>query len=121
MSVEMNKHLGRYSLTSNEKHWRLCLYTPHGRISVLFSEDDEPEIDGLLPSEVLDLIEAGMKGWYRSSHAEDAAIIAKIREHKHEIDLEWLEYRAVKAEERAADLRRKIADILDEMEAEASA
>lgn len=121
MSVQMSKHLGRYSLTNNVKHWSLCLYTPHGRISVLFSEDDEPEIDGLLPSEVLDLIEAGMKRWYRPSHAEDAAIIAKIREHKHEIDLEWLESRAVKAEEKAAGLRRQIVDILEEMEAEASA
>jgi hypothetical protein len=116
VNVFYYKELGRYDFASNKKDWRVKLVTPFGNFSQTWSEDDEPEIDDLLPSEVLDLLEKRLKSWWISTGREaDLARIAAIREHRREIDIAWLERQIESAEKRAASLRLRAVEIRDEL------
>lgn len=118
MSTHYYMDLGRYNLASTKKEWMLALVTTRGRVSETWPEDDKPEVCGLLPSEVLDLIDSRLDSyWYKSSRDKDKAEIATIREHANEIDIDWLDGRIKAAESKLAELRERraafVADIAE--------
>lgn len=88
--VHISKNLGRYDLASYDKDWNLSLRTSYGNISAMFDEEDEPEIEGAMPSEVLDMIEERIESyWISTSREKDRKKIKEIREHLNELDLIW--------------------------------
>jgi len=121
MRVYYTKQLGRYNWAGTEKNWNVSLSTDFGTVSEMWDADDEPEIDDLLPSEVLDIIEARCRYWWISTERDEKLErIAAIRAHKNEIDMAWLEKQAQIMEKRGARYRSQINDILSEMEDEAA-
>lgn len=87
----ITKTLGRYNLASNDKQWCVRMRMPDGKgISEVWPEDEEPDIEGLPPSQVLDLIEERLKAyWFHSSREETLARIAVYREQSEQLDDAW--------------------------------
>ena len=109
--------LGQYNLAVTEDVWCLALHTPYGQVSEIFPKDDKPEVDPewTTPSEVLDLIEARLDSyWISTRRAERKAIIAKIRQHSHEIDAAWLDQKIEQTEDKLRILRRNRAALSNE-------
>ena len=91
MTVFFHKTLGQYNLCSNEKQWSLCLGYKDLRISERFDEDEEPELDDLLPSDVLcEIKNKKSKYWYSSSKEKDDEIIAKLEALSNEMDITYV-------------------------------
>lgn len=98
MSATFDKNFGRYNFAGTEKSYCVSLHTPYGNVSQTWPADDEPDISGCLPSDVLDLIEARLKSYLYSSHREkDGATIAAIREHANELDVLYVQNRITAA------------------------
>lgn len=114
--------LGQYNLVATEDVWFLALRTPYGQVSETFPKDDKPEVDPewTTPSEVLDMIEARLDSyWISTGRAERKAIIAKIRQHSHEIDAAWLDQKIEQTEDKLRILRRNRAALDQEANDEA--
>lgn len=112
MSVHFSLRLGNYDFASTCKDWCLSLRTDYGNLSEMWPENDMPDIDGMLPSDIVDLIESRLDSyWYTSRRAESKEKIARIRAHAHEIDLDWLDQKINAAEAGLAVLRQQRQDI----------
>jgi hypothetical protein len=86
------KHKDRFYIGKKEQQWQVVLATSVGQISELWDEEDEPEVEDLLPSEVLDLIEVRVKSyWINTDRDNQIKRIAKLREHIAELDIAWVE------------------------------
>ena len=106
MGVYYNQSSGQYCFGSSDKQWQVYLFTPAGRISGLF--DAEQDIDGLLPSDVLSLIEARIKSYWIYTRKEKAlAKIAAIREREQEFDVAWMDEEIRRHEKAIADLQAR--------------
>ena len=111
------KNLGAYNWADrSQKQWQLVVRLDDGSsISELFPEDEEPEIDGLPPSEVVELISVRNESYFfRSSREEQRAKIAFVRENAEAIDTSW-------AAKRIACLRKNIESMQREVDALESA
>ena len=98
MNATFYKNFGRYNFAGTEKSYCVTMHTPYGNISTTWPADEEPEISGCLPSDVLDLIETRLKSFLYSSHRDkDAATIAAIREHANELDVLYVKNRIAAA------------------------
>lgn len=84
------KTLGRFNLIGAEKNWQLVLVTSAGNASALFDEDNEPEIQNLVPGDVLDMIEERTRQGWSSNQAKRLQGIAEIREQIDALDIAWL-------------------------------
>jgi hypothetical protein len=104
--VTYYKNLGHYNFAGHEKNWCVSLITPYGRVNEIWPEREEPDIDDLLPSEVLDLIESRLDSyWISTSREKDKATIAAIKEHAAEIDLAWLDAKIESTEKLLENMR----------------
>lgn len=104
--VSFYKHLGRYNWAGNEKDWCVQLNTPYGNVSEMWPEDDEPDLDDLLPSEVLQMIEDRLDHYWISTGREaKKAVIAAIRVHEIEVDAAWLDAEIERTERALSKLR----------------
>jgi len=92
MSVHFNLSHGSYNWAKpTEKQWQLSLWTPTGRFSQTFPDDEKPELSGALPSDVLDMLEERVKSfWIYTGREEDLKKCALIRERMAEFDEAWL-------------------------------
>lgn len=90
-SSMVGKSLGKYDFCSNDKQWCVSVKAPDGKwISETWDEDNEPDIEGLAPSEVIDLIEERLKSyWICTSREEKLARIAGFREVAEQQDHNW--------------------------------
>jgi len=108
-----SKNLGRYNLCSNENDWHLSLHTSGGNFSETWPEDDEPYIDGLLPSQVMDLIEERLKSyWIATKRDETLARMAVWRERKDDFDLAWLQNKRDNLTKSLGEIETRIKNIL---------
>lgn len=108
------KKLGRYNWAGTEKDWCVQLSTPYGNVSEMWPEDDEPDLDDALPSEVLQMIEDRLDHyWISTGRDTRKAVIAAIREHESEIDAAWLDAQIERTERVLSGLRERRA-VLDE-------
>lgn len=84
-------NVGKYDfLHPDKRQYCLRLQTPVGSVSELWTEEDMPDLEDALPSMVLDLIEKRLDSYLFTSRAEKTKpIIAAIREHIKEYDIEW--------------------------------
>lgn len=86
-----------------QKQWCVELRTSYGRVSTFF--DDNPYVDDLLPSEVLDIIEERINSyWLSTSRQEDMKAIAKIRGHIVELDKDYIQDKIEKYKMKIQDL-----------------
>ena len=89
--VTIDKSLGRYNLYSNDKEWSLSLRYGDLYISERFDEDEEPDTDGVMPSDILwEIKEKKSKYLYSSSAQKDNEIIQKLEEVSKEMDIQFI-------------------------------
>lgn len=134
MSYEMPKRAVRinsYQHNGNlfdpsKKYVCIRLWLPEGAPEEVLAEDwrdgDEPRIDDLPPSQVVELISAKLeRAWIDTSRDKKRVVIAWCRENFGLLDRLWLE-ELIRCEERTiARAERKIAQLQNELDAEESA
>lgn len=106
------KTLGRFNVLSSDKQWQVQMRMPDGKfLSELWPEDEEPDIDGVSPSKILDLIEDRLK-WYlfKSRRDETLARIAAYREQAEQLDDAWARRQIANYERLIAGLRGYLID-----------
>jgi hypothetical protein len=114
MDIRIQKRLGRYNLCSYEKQWMVEISglpeeCPARRISEHWNEEDEPEIDGLPPSEVVELMEDQMGSYlFYSARAPKMEVIQWIKAHRDAIDAAWAKREIKNLERRITRLQDKI-------------
>lgn len=103
---------GRYYLGRAETQWRVGLETPYGSVSYIF--EDEPNIQGLLPRQVLDIIEEqSKKAWIDTGREERDKKIATLREHEDIIDKIYLLLLLARAKAEVMSLNTQLAELKD--------
>ena len=108
MNVFVSKSLGVYNLAGpGKKQWLVELRVNGLRdlpavLSATWEEDDEPDIDGLAPSGIMDLLEQRFESYLvDTNRVKKRAVLALMRESAEEIDNAW-------ADSRVGSLRREV-------------
>ncbi|OWT68063.1 MULTISPECIES: hypothetical protein [unclassified Achromobacter] len=103
----ISKTLGRFNLISNEKRWQVGMLMPDGKfLSELWPEDEEPDIDGVPPSVILEMIEKRLNSYlFKSDRDKDLARIAAYREQAEQLDDAWARAKIAQYERLANNLR----------------
>ena len=121
MNVFISKSLGVYNLAGpGKKQWLVELRVKGLRdlpvvLSATWEEDDEPDIDGLSPSEVMDLLERRFESYIIDTNREKKrASLAWMRENAEEIDMAWAASRVESFRKEVESLNRKIASLTRE-------
>ncbi len=86
------KTLAAYNiLDPSEKQWCVQMFMPDkSALSEKWPENDEPDIDGIPPSKVLDMIEERLQSyWIYTGREEKLARIAAYREQAEQLDDAW--------------------------------
>lgn len=118
MTKPKNAHyyinVGHYNICGTNKSASLQLITSGGNFSALFEVDEAPDVDGLLPSEVLDLIEARIDSYWISTGREDTKKrIKEWRKEQRDFDAAWLEKRIEATEKTLVSLKRELQNVRD--------
>jgi hypothetical protein len=90
----ISKHKGRYDLCSTEEKWCVSVRLPPGApkeaISQTWDLEDEPDIDGLPPSDVVELISERLESFLvNTRREEDRKVIEWVRENAEPLDALW--------------------------------
>ena len=108
MNVFISKSLGVYNLAGpGKRQWLVELRVKGLRdlpvvLSATWEEDDEPDIDGFTPSEIMDLLEQRFRSYLVDPNREKKrAVLALMRESAEEIDKAW-------AASRVGSIRREV-------------
>lgn len=103
----VTKNLGRYNLCSNEKQWCVQVLMPDGKwLSETWDESDEPHVDGLPPSEVIDLIVDRINSyWISGRRKEQLEMVEKHRESFDKMDDAWARSQIASLERRIESLK----------------
>ena len=116
MNVFISKSLGVYNLAGpGKKQWLVELRVKGLRdlpvvLSATWEEDDEPDIDGLAPSEIMDLLEQRFGSYLVDPNREKKrAVLALMRESAEEIDNAWAASRVESLREEVERLNYEIA------------
>ena len=121
MKVFISKSLGAYNLANHgQKQWSVELRVMGLQDSPLvlwatWEEDDEPDIDGLSPSAVMDLLERRFESYLIDTNREKKrASLAWMRENAEEIDRAWAASRVESFRVEAGRLNNQIASLMRE-------
>ena len=121
MKVFISKSLGAYNLANHgQKQWSVELRVMGLQDSPLvlwatWEEDDEPDIDGLSPSAVMDLLERRFESYIIDTNREKKrATLAWMRENAEEIDRAWAASRVESFRMEAERLNNQIASLTRE-------
>ena len=121
MNVFISKSLGVYNLAGpGKKQWLVELRVKGLRdlpvvLSATWEEDDEPDIDGLSPSAVMDLLERRFESYIIDTNREKKrASLAWMRENAEEIDKAWAASRVESLRVEAERLNNQIASLTRE-------
>jgi hypothetical protein len=75
----ITKNLGRYNFASNAKDWCVQVMMPDGKVmSETWPEDQEPETEGVPPSEVIEMMVVRLKSYWLSTRREET--LARVEE-----------------------------------------
>jgi hypothetical protein len=87
----VTKNLGRYNFASNDKDWCVQVLMPDGKVlSETWPEGDEPDTDGVPPSEVIELIIVRLKSyWISTQRDKTMARIEAARPMFEQMDDAW--------------------------------
>lgn len=91
MKVSISKNLGCYNWAdTSQKSWLVSMRIDDLAISEQWDADSEPEIKGLPPSEVVELISERLeKYWINTDRERKREVIKQIKANKFEIDKAW--------------------------------
>ena len=116
MKVLISKSLGTYNLANpGQKQWSVELRVIGLQdsplvLSATWEEDDEPDIDGLAPSGIMDLLEQRFESYIIDTNREKRrASLAWMRENTEEIDKAWAASRVESFRKEVERLNYKIA------------
>jgi hypothetical protein len=110
--VSYYKNLARFNSYSTYSNWWVQLSNHYGQISARWEEEDEPECDGCLPSEILDLIEERVNSHMLNTGREkQKETIKNMREHIKELDILWLKHEIEFHESKILDLKDQLKDL----------
>lgn len=120
MSTKYTAHyytnVGRYNLLGDNKSWCLTLCTSGGNFSETWPEDDHPEVVGMKPTEVMELLRERLKSYlYKSSRDETLARMDAWMADGNQYDIAWLTAAIDRHEREATKLKRERQEILDEI------
>lgn len=111
-------NLGRYNFASNAKDWCLSLSTSGGNFSETWPEDEKPDIEGLMPSEVMDMLVKRLQSYWISTRREETlARVKKWQESASKYDDAWLVAQIEGHEEAIHRLKRRLEEVRDAEEA----
>lgn len=118
--ISISKSKGRYDACSHDEEWCVSLQLPAGapqrRISQMWPHDNEPDVDDLPPSEVIEIISQRLDEYISiSGREEDRAVIAWVRENAARLDAEWAASEVLQIEGKIAGLMNRLEE-LREME-----
>ncbi|PVE25397.1 hypothetical protein DC522_05730 [Microvirga sp. KLBC 81] len=101
------KQLGRYNFAGSDKEWSVQIRLPDGKwLSEMWPEDKEPDIEGLPPSEVIELIATRLEEWWICTGREEKRErIAYARSVAAQMDHDWASAEIARLEKRIASLR----------------
>ena len=106
--------LGRYNLAGTEKSWCVTLYTSEGHFSETWPEDEKPDIDGLLPSEVMDLLVERLDSyWIHTGRVEKKARMTAWQEKASAFDDAYLVAQIERLEKQIQTTKRRLNDLRD--------
>ena len=121
MKVFISKILGTYNLAGpGKKQWLVELRVKGLRdlpvvLSATWEEDDEPDIDGLSPSEVMDLLAQRFESYLiDTSREKKRAVLSMMRDNAEEIDKAWAASRVESLRVEAERLNNQIASLTRE-------
>ena len=121
MKVFVGKSFGAFNLANPGcKQWCVELRVtglpgPPVSLAAIWEEDDEPDIDGLSPSEVMDLLERRFESYIIDTNREKKrATLAWMRENAEEIDRAWAASRVESFRMEAERLNNQIASLTRE-------
>jgi len=107
-----SKNLGRYNICGNEKSWCLTLYTSGGDFNQIWPEEDEPDVDGFLPSEVMAVLRERLDAFlFISGREQTRARMDAWMAESHKYDLAWLQNQIDKHERQLRALRLQVDDV----------
>lgn len=114
MSIRISQQTASYNLLDpSERQTQIIVYLPEGKaISAMWPEGDAPEIDGLSPVEVVDLITERIKRVWttdREGKERKLATAAWVAEHAVEINREWAQGEIERRRRRMTELEHEIA------------
>lgn len=109
--VLISKQFGSFNWANYaDKSWLLSIRVDAGVVSAHFPEDEEPDIDGVSPMDVLWMIEERNKKYlYRGMAEKEAPVIQYIKDNQFAVEKEW-------AESQIKSLQSKSARIFKEIE-----
>jgi hypothetical protein len=118
LSASYYKTKGRFNWASNEQEWQVVLRASNGMgISELWPLDEEPEIDGLPPSEVVEIIAKRLESyWINTEREAKRKKVEWFRQHAELIDSGWARNRIEGLRKQIDDLSRYVLDADTEAE-----
>jgi hypothetical protein len=112
IKCQVTKNLGRYNWAGTEKEWFVQVLLPDSKwLSASWPEDDEPEIDGVPPSRVIEMIEARERSyWINTALQGKLDLIADATPFLERMDDAWAKSRIATLERQIASLRADIVE-----------
>lgn len=118
LSASYYKTKGRFNWAGSEDEWQVVLRASNGTtISELWDLGDEPDVDGLPPSEVVEIIAKRLEGyWINTDREAKRKKIGWLRQHAELIDSGWARNRIESLRKQIDDLSRYVLDADTEAE-----
>ena len=117
--VYYSKNRGSYNWADlSEKSWQIHLqvrFDDNSRIDISETWDDEPDTDGLLPTDILDMIEERLNYyWINTSRDRTQKDIAALREHGNDLNIPWLQARIARKKKELEELEATLEEQIHE-------
>jgi hypothetical protein len=118
MTVSYSKNLGRYNLCSADKSWSLHLNLPKDApargLSQLFDEDQEPQIEGCVPSEIVEMISERLESYlFSTDRPEKRKVIEWCRANADRLNSEWAKSEIERCKAKIERLQREMSGLAD--------
>lgn len=115
--MQITKTLGRYDFCSTKEEWcvRICglpAEAPSKVLAETWPADREPMIEGLLPSEVAELISERMESHLLDTSRESRReVVNWVRKHAEEVDAEYAAFEIARKEKQIERRQAEIAEL----------
>jgi len=95
MKAQIRKTLGQYNFCSSDKQWQVYMYfdeCPIQRgLACLWDEGDEPDIEGMKPSGVIEVMSERVESyWISTSREQERKVVQWVKDNAKTLDSQWL-------------------------------
>jgi hypothetical protein len=122
--MRITKTLGRFSVFSNEQQWQVCLDLPKQSPKphyIIETWSEEPEIEGLYPSELIDMYEDCLEKYlFPSDVKKKQLLIDWLKNNEESCDALWACHKKKLLLDEIVGLQTVIDDYLNEMDSKES-